>query len=529
MNTTVLTVLSLASGILCSPALAVQAAPGANDDLRRALDEIDALRRQNEALSAQNAAIAAKVSALEERVVADGDWLTEERAREIRAIVGDVLADSASRDSLSGDAATAGYDKSKGFFLASADGNYTLGIKGDMQFRWAYNSRNIGAATAAQGSPASSASPDTWGFEFRRVRLTFFGNVIDPSWTYEVKLAYNRNAVSSNNGFLDDAFIGKDLGDGWSLRVGQFKPPFLREELVSAVAQLAVERSLVNDVFSAGRSQGLRLAWQDEQFKVEGFYGDALRANATAPYAITSGGIGALNAGGALGVAASQNTGFNANQSDYAFAARAEWKPLGEWKQFRDMQSYRGEGQGFLLGLAGYAQQLEPVLSANGASPDVILSATADASIDFGGANIFAYGVYRNVSLQSPQSVRGGGSNDELNQWGAVIQGGYFVTDDIEAFARYEIGDSDDDQYRTQATSLLASGQDLSVVTVGMNWWLAGSKNKQVKWTTDFGYSFEPVVDFAASGADYLPDYTASGGQTSDGQWVVRSQLQFMF
>jgi len=529
MTTNVVTVLSLASGILCSPALAVQAAPAAGDDLRRALDQIELLRRQNEALAAQNAEIAAKVGLLEERVVADGAWLTEERAREIRAIVGDVLADSAARESLAGDGATAGYDKSKGFFLASADGNYTLSMKGDMQLRWAYNSRSIGSAAAAQGSPANTTADDAWGFEFRRVRLTFFGNVVDPSWTYEIKMAYNRNATVSNNGFLDDAFIGKDLGDGWSLRIGQFKPPFLREELVSAVSQLAVERSLVNDAFSAGRAQGLRLGWQNEQFKVEAFYGDALRANATAPYAVTSGATGPLNAGGALGVAASQNTGFNANQSDYAFATRIEWKPLGEWKQFRDMQSYRGEGQGFMLGLAGYAEQVDSVPSANGATPDVILSATADASIDFGGAHLFAYGIVRNVSLQSPQAVRAGGTGDELDQWGAVIQGGYFVTDDIEAFARYEIGNTDTDRYRTQATALLASGEDLSVVTIGMNWWLAGSKNKQVKWTTDFGYSFEPVVDFAASGANYLPDSTASGGESNDGQWVVRSQFQFMF
>lgn len=193
------------------------------------------------------------------------------------------------------------------------------------------------------------------------------------------------------------------------------------------------------------------------------------------------------------------------------------------------MQSYRGEGQGFMLGLAGYAEQVDSVPSANGATPDVILSATADASIDFGGAHLFAYGVVRNVSLQSPQAVRAGGTGDELDQWGAVIQGGYFVTDDIEAFARYEIGNTDTDRYRTQATALLASGEDLSVVTIGMNWWLAGSKNKQVKWTTDFGYSFEPVVDFAASGANYLPDSTASGGESNDGQWVVRSQFQFMF
>ena len=529
MLTNVVTAISLASGLLCSPALAVQAASGPSDDLRRALDEIEALRRQNNALAAQNAAISAKVGALEERVVADGDWLTEQRAQEIRAIVSDVLADSATRESLAGDGATAGYDKSKGFFLASADGNYTLAIKGDMQIRWAYNSRNIGSATAAQGSPSNSTAGDAWGFEMRRIRLTFFGNVIDPTWTYEVKLAFNRNATSANNAFVDEAFVTKDLGGGWSLRAGQFKPPFLREELVTTTAQLAVERSLVNDFFSAQKSQGLRLGWNDEQFKVEGFYGDTIRAGGSAPYSLTGTTAGALNAGSALGVPTSQNTGFNVNPSDYAFAARAEWKPQGEWKQFKDMQSYRGEGQGMLFGVAGYAEQVDPVSGTNGATPDVILSATADASFDFGGANIFAYGVYRNVTLQSAQAVRDGGTNDAINQWGAVFQGGYFVSDDIEAFARYEIGDSDDDQYRTQPTALLASGQDLSVLTVGVNWWVAGVKNKQVKWTTDFGYSFEPLVDFAASGANYLPDYTAAGGATNDGQWVVRSQFQFMF
>ena len=526
MTTSVVAVLSLSHAALGAGVFGI----GADDaDLKRALDEIELLRRQNEALAAQNAAISAKVGALEERVVADGDWLTEQRAQEIRAIVSDVLADSATRESLAGDGATAGYDKSKGFFLASADGNYTLAVKGEMQVRWAYNSRKIGSSVAAQGSAPNTASPDAWGFELRRVQLAFFGNFIDPSWSYEIKWAFNQSAVSNNNGYLYYAFIDKNFGSGWSLRVGQFKPPFLREELVGSLSQLAVERSLVNNAFTAGRAQGLRLGWQDDQTKVEAFYGDALRASATAPYAVTAGGAGPLNAGSALGVAGSQNTAFNENQTDYAFAARAEWKPLGEWKQFKDMQSYRGEGQGLLFGVAGYAEQVDPVSGSNGATPDVILSATADASFDFGGANIFAYGVYRNVTLQSPQAVRDGGTNDAINQWGAVFQGGYFVADDIEAFARYEIGDSDDDQYRTQSTALLASGQDLSVLTVGVNWWVAGVKNKQIRWTTDFGYSFEPLVDFAASGANYLPDYTAAGGATNDGQWVVRSQFQFMF
>ena len=143
MTTSVVAVLSLSHAALGAGVFGT----GADDaDLKRALGEIELLRRQNEALAAQNAAISAKVGALEERVVADGDWLTEQRAQEIRAIVSDVLADSATRESLAGDGATAGYDKSKGFFLASPDGNYTLAVKGEMQVRWAYNSRKIGSS-----------------------------------------------------------------------------------------------------------------------------------------------------------------------------------------------------------------------------------------------------------------------------------------------------------------------------------------------------------------------------------------------
>ena len=491
-------------------------------DLGRALAEIEALRSQNEAL-------AAKVERLEERVAADGEWLTEQRAQEIRAIVGDVLGDASSRASLAADGATAGYDASKGAFLASADGSFRLGVKGDMQIRWAYNSRDIGAATAAQGSPANTAADDSWGFEMRRARVAFFGHVIDPSWAYELRLAFNRTATASSNAALEDAFVEKDLGGGLSLRAGQFKAPFLREELVPSTAQMAVERSTVNDLFSPSRAQGIRLTWQEGDIRIEGFFGDALRANGTGPYSITTAGVGPLNAGGAAGVAPAQNTGFNLNQSSYAFAGRVEWKPLGEWRQFRDMRSLRGEQAGVLLGLGGYAQQVDAVAGANGASPDVLWSVTADASIDFGGANLMVYGVYRSVSLHAAQPVRGGGSDDSLDQWGAVVQGGVFVTDDVELFARYEIGDSDTDRYRTQATALAASGADLAFATVGVNWWPAGSGNTRIKWTTDVGYGFESLVDFSPSGADILPDYTSAGGATSDGQWIVRSQLQFMF
>ena len=498
---------------------AVLAAPQDSTDLRRALEEIERLKESN-------AALAEKVGALEQRVAEGGDaaWLTEQRAAEVRAIVTDVLADAGARASLA-DGATAGYDAKKGFFLASADGNYTMQMKGEMQVRWAYSARDIGAVDEAEGSPSDATEEDAWGFEIRRMRMTFSGTVVDPSWYYEVKFEFARSGGAA---LLSDAFIEKRFDNGFNLRVGQFKGPFLRESIDSATGLLAVERSLVDTFFTVGRPQGMRLAWESDVVRVEGFYGSELAAAGSAPYSIVGGSASELNAGSALGIPGSQNTGFNAVQTDYAFIGRVEAKTGGEWKQFKDMQSYRGEEAAALFGVAAYAQQVDTISGTDGATPDVMWSVTADARVDFGGANLFVYGVYRDISLQEAQPVRGGGDSDELQQWGAVAQGGYFLTDTVEGFLRYEVGNSDTDKFRTAPGALSADGDELSLLTVGANWWPAGVKNR-IKISGDFGYAFMPIVDFAASGADWLPNYTEEDGDTLGGEWVIRTQLQFTF
>jgi len=64
-------------------------------------------------------------------------WLTEQRADAIRGVVQDVLADSSTRSSFQQAGATAGYNN--GFFLSSADGNYTLKINALEQVRFVWN------------------------------------------------------------------------------------------------------------------------------------------------------------------------------------------------------------------------------------------------------------------------------------------------------------------------------------------------------------------------------------------------------
>ena len=55
--------------------------------------------------------------------------------------------------------------------------------------------------------------------------------------------------------------------NGWKLRFGQFKAPFMREELVSSSRQQTAERSLVNEEFNQDRSQGVELSLEQDQMR----------------------------------------------------------------------------------------------------------------------------------------------------------------------------------------------------------------------------------------------------------------------
>ncbi|HRP63557.1 MAG TPA: hypothetical protein PK400_09715, partial [Phycisphaerales bacterium] len=91
----------------------------------------------NDELKAQVQKLSARVAELEG--AQGGNWLTEQRAAEIRSVVQDVLADADTRASLLGSGMSAGYDN--GFTVGSADGNFLLRTNGLLQARWIYNHR----------------------------------------------------------------------------------------------------------------------------------------------------------------------------------------------------------------------------------------------------------------------------------------------------------------------------------------------------------------------------------------------------
>lgn len=514
------------SALLSATTLSIGAVAHASEESSDTAQQIAQLRAANEAL-------AAKVNKLEANAQAgsqEGHWLTEQRADEIRAIVSDVLADSNARTSLQSSGATAGWNKDQGgFFIASPSGDFKMNIKGQIQARWVYNHRDNAGLTGS-----ARFKEDAWGFENRRTKIGFGGFVGDPSWSYLLKLIFNRSPGSLSSGdqtysngnivaSIEDAWIQKDFGNGVALRVGQFKAPYIREELVTSGAQLLVERSMVNDVFSTKFSQGIQLELggrAGDPLRAQLFYGDGFRANATS--------VPTSSTAAAGGYGGSYTTSFSQNLTNYAFAGRLEWLGAGQWKQFNDLTSYRGEEFGWMLGFGGMAQSLRP--GTDGAVSDATTSsmwgATADLSVDFGGANVFVYGVYRHVSLTGEVDTRGGES-DAMDQFGAVVQGGYFLSNEVEVFARYEFGNTDTDKFRTAETD--AQLELDSTATAGFNYYFGG--NKDVKLTMDFGYAFDSIGDFNNSGADWLQDGTTTtgDGHSNDGQWVCRTQLQLLF
>jgi len=458
---------------------------------------------------------------------ANGDkWLTEARAAEIREMVKDVLADSETRTSLQGSDVTAGWNK--GFFLASPDGNFKLVVGGQIQARFAYtyqskSSRNPTTSGAVTTQP-SEASSDEYGFEMRRVKLRFSGNVLDPSWTYKVVMAFNQNALvvgtaSTTNGpVLEDAEIRKDFGNGFAVRMGQWKGNYNYEEIASSTVQQFADRSVVNQYFTTKFIQGVELQYETADWKASINYND---------------GGGNRN----IGVV---GTGSSASDSpiQWATAGRIDWKLLGEWKQFKEMMSFRGSDNGMQLGAAynwqrgGSQSALNPAFVGN--SDGMNISYTADFNARFNGAS-FLVAFLGNSFYSRP------GGAASVNSYGVVAQGGYFLNDDVELIGRWEwlnvsggttavVGSGSTSVPATSNSAIgsAINAQHFQIYTVGANYYI--SKNS-VKLTADTGYVVGAILfanglyNQSINGADYRTDQNSS----ATGQFVARVQLQLLF
>ncbi len=400
----------------------------------------------------------ARIASLEQQITelkseSASNWLTDSRAEEIRAITQDVLADSDSRSSLLAGAG-AGYMDGKGFYLDNGDGSFSMFVNFTQQFMAVYNNKD-------------SVDESEFGFQSHRTLVTLKGNLWSPDLSYFIQ----GNFSASGGAFgLLDAFATWSLGNGWALRWGQMKAPFLHETLMANETLLFAERSYVEAMMGAGRTQAVVLAYMDDTFNFFAAYGEG---------------------------AGNNNTTWNGAATEYSVTVRAEAVLAGNKKQFGDYTSWSTDEEfGFLLGGALHYQDSE---YGTGAEETAIFGWTIDASLEFAGANLAAYMVGMHTDPNSDAIA-------ESDTYGIVLQGGVFlVPDKFELAARYEWYDFEIDE--------------VSFVTVGTNYYINGGRHGW-KWQNDLVYGLD-TVPAASSFRGILAD-----AGTDDGQIVFRSMMQ---
>ena len=377
----------------------------------------------------------------------------------------ELLADAGDRSLLLDDASPSGFIKGK-FTLSDGNTN-TLNIGGFMQNRYFANVRDTG----------TDSEDFTHGFQTSRARLKFSGSIWDKKFTYNV---LTELSTSTGSATLMDAEARYAFDNKMYIRAGQFKPLFNREENISDTAQLTVERSITNSVFSLTRAQGVGFGWAGEKVRV---------------------GADIHDGGSTL------NTAFDSNkEADFAITSRVDWLWAGDnFKRFDDMTSFKGAGYAGMLGAAIDFETFGE--TGGGATEKDVLGATVDASMEGNGWNAFVAALYRNTSPDA---------SDEVTDWGILAQFGIFVTEQAELFARYDIVMPDDSD----------GPDDFSTFTVGANYYVS-PQSHAVKVTGDVVYYPDAEADSAlipapARNANLLTD-------TEGDQWGLRLQLQVVF
>ncbi|MCA9302881.1 MAG: hypothetical protein KC996_02030 [Phycisphaerales bacterium] len=374
------------------------------------------------------------------------------------------------------------------------------------------------------GSPAFEAT--TVGFDLPRTQLTLEGTIVNSQLTYKLtmdsgdaELGRGRGSsppVAGNTGtpVLLDAYAQYNFGgkrEGYYLKAGQFKHVMHTEEAVEAQYQLAVERSLTNEFFTLGYTQGVALGRVERDWAWE---------------------ISISDGGRYLSSREVANSSFNNPfEADIAIAGRLDWKLQGGWEQFVDFTSFQGTQDALKIG-AGMFWMLGGDTNPGGYVPPLlvpqlireeIFAWTVDVQYEGDGWNFFAavMGNYIDWQFVANQSLY-------VSNYGVVVQGGVFVDDKSELFARV-----DGIWYDGVLSSGfgVSQGEPSTILTLGWNYYVI-PESHAAKFTADVGWAstnnFGLSAGFGSSAT--LPDPSVTGFIGSTGtEYVFRAQFQILF
>ena len=408
-------------------------------------------------------------------------WLTEQRAAQIRGMVEGVLSDSSTRTAWAGGGAglPTGYDPARGFFIGSADQGSSVRAFGFVQVAFSFNN---GWGAAAR----DPAADNVWGADVRRAQLFVSGNIDGPDLTWLIGLSIGSwsdpvslqlvqadpAAVDGSPPQISYLTVTKQLGNGLFVQAGSIFTPFNYESHLFSTAQTQMgECSMLEWLFTASFTTGVLVGRQSDDFLSSICFGDA--------------------------IGASPSSWNSATNQSAAVSGRLNWRLAGTWEQYALETSFPGQPFGAFLGLAARFQNGRAInpATAGGANPRAV---TADAAFMFGGANLIVQGIWAE-QWTSPDDTC----------WGGLVQGGVFVAPAVEAFTSWAMADVIDIQ---------------STLTAGANWYI---DRQSLKLTG------RVVVPVAGNPRNFtsavLPPQSLGGGPNPNNNvsFVVQLQAEF--
>jgi len=394
-----------------------------------------------------------------------------------RAYNAELMSDAGNRASLLQAGGPAGNSLYAGTFgIGDSTGNNRLNIGGTSVTRYSLSLRD--------DSSVGDVEDLTMGFSQPTTRLRFWGNVWDKNLTF--KISGNFGGEFSDGVFgLEDAYGMYTWDNGFGLKWGQFRMPLTREFSVEDEFQLTADRSVVSRVFSPGYTQGLQFSYQADAFRFTG--------------GITDG----TNSAG---------TDFNSEANDIAVNLRFDFKAMGgSFERFNDMTSWRSAPDNALMIGAGVNWESGGETGGTVDNGDTFLY-SIDASWEGPGYNVMAAGYGARFSPPA---------GSEVDDFGAMIQGGIFVSDQIELFGRWDAIFWDDDRGFAEDTNMFA--------TVGMNYYIS-KESHAAKFTLQAAYAFEDTTTLFGTGG-FLEGNTRNGflGDSDEGEISFIAQMQLVF
>jgi hypothetical protein len=415
---------------------------------------------QAQDLAAEIAALKAKVAQLESQQARASTDRSDERLA-----LQQVRDDAAQRSTLFSEVPFAPNYQGGKFLLQSEDRRFVFHPWLQYQVRHATSYRDdVGGSSDVQS-----------GFELRRMKFGFDGNLYGPDLTYCFDWGTSR---TSGVPVLEEGWAQYRFAraQDWAVRGGQFKNPVTHEGTMSSKKMLAVDRPLGLELiaFSDNLVQGVTVLYEPDP----------------APFRFQIAFTDGSN---------SANTSFQSyptNVANFGFSGRAQYKLMGNWKDYESFSPLGAQDDVFVLGAGGDWTQ-------SGSMNRFIYTFDAHYLTAPGKVGSGQLGAFGALIARCTDD-----SSGSTHDWTLQGQASYLMPNRrCEPFVRYD--------YVYLDTPFIGNQNAIHEITGGVNYYIHG---QNAKFTLDLTYL--PHGAPSNTGTDVL--------LSSDAQWILRTQFQLL-